>query len=154
MCCSEREENLFLCYSLGWSSCQLGSYDVAEVNLLLRGWSIFWLSTDDNRVTGENLLRHKEEHISENSSIEIIRTRAMFDWSSKSQVKEEEALNLDHVLLYLRMCLRILIKSVVVNLFSMLSTFYISSYASLDPTWNPRFLSNSAHLMHVKVSPN
>lgn len=124
---SEREENVFLCYSLGWSSRQLGSYDVAEVYLLLCGWSILRLSTNDNRVTGENLLRYKGEHIRENLSIEIINTRAMFDWSRRRRRK-----NLDHVLLCFRMCLRILIKSVVVNFFSILSTFYISYFL---PRW-------------------
>lgn len=51
------ENNLFgkSFNSLGWSSGQLGAYDIAEVDLLFGGWSIFRLSSDDNRVARENL---------------------------------------------------------------------------------------------------
>lgn len=40
---------------LGWSSSQLRSYDIAEVDLLLGGWSILGLASDDDRITGEDL---------------------------------------------------------------------------------------------------
>lgn len=41
--------------SLRRTSGQLGGDDVAEVNLLLRRWSVFRLSSNDNGITRKDL---------------------------------------------------------------------------------------------------